>query len=234
MTWYVVASALWLGVLTSISPCPLASNIAAISFIGRHMGNHRRVLLSGVLYTLGRVLAYVAVGAIILGAFQWLALSGGDVSRFLQRYMSLVLGPALILIGMILLEMLGFSFSLNLASQGAQQKAGRGGVFWTTGLGFLFALSFCPVSAGLYFGALLPLSAKHGSQFVLPIIFGIGTALPVLVFAFLIAFASEYVGKAFNRVSQIEKWVRGITGAVFILAGIYYSLAHIYGISLLG
>lgn len=82
MTWYVVGTALWLGMLTSISPCPLASNIAAISFVGRHVGNHRRVLLSGILYTLGRVLAYVALGAIILGLFEWLALSSGDVSRF--------------------------------------------------------------------------------------------------------------------------------------------------------
>ena len=234
MTWYAIGTAVWLGVLTSISPCPLASNIAAISFVGRHVGNHRRVLLSGMLYTFGRVLAYVAVGAIILGAFEWLALSSGDVSRFLQRYINLVLGPALILIGMLLLEMLGISFSVRLAGEGVQQKAGSGGVFWTIGLGFLFALSFCPVSAGLYFGALLPLSAKHGSQLLLPSIYGIGTALPVIAFAFLIAFASEYVGKAFNRVSQIEKWVRSITGAVFILAGIYYSLAHIYGVSLLG
>jgi len=234
MTWYVVGSALWFGVLTSISPCPLASNIAAISFIGRHVGRSRRVLLSGILYTTGRVAAYVVVGALILGAIEWLALSSGGVSRFLQRYINLMLGPALILIGMLLLEMLGISFSLNLASQGTQQKTGRGGVLWTLGLGFLFALSFCPVSAGLYFGALLPLSAKCGSQFVLPIIYGIGTALPVLAFAFIIAFASGYVGKAFNRVSQIEKWVRRITGIVFILAGIHYSLAHIYGVSLLG
>ena len=234
MTWYAVGTAVWLGVLTSISPCPLASNVAAISFVGRHVGNHRRVLLSGTLYTLGRALAYVAVGAVILGAFQWLALSSGDVSRFLQRYINLVLGPALILIGMLLLEMLGISFSVRLAGEGVQQKAGRGGVFWTIGLGFLFALSFCPVSAGLYFGALLPLSAKHSSQLLLPTIYGVGTALPVIAFAFLIAFASEYVGKAFNHVTQVEKWVRGVTGIVFILAGIHYTLAHVYGISLLG
>ncbi len=232
MSWLALGSALWLGILTSISPCPLASNIAAISFIGRHVGNHRRVLLSGWFYTLGRTAAYVILGVAILGAFEWLAVSGGEVSRFLQRYVNQALGPVLILVGMLLLGMLGSSFSLNLAGQGVQERAGRGSVLWSGGLGFLFALSFCPVSAGLFFGGLLTLSAANRSAVLLPTIFGVGTALPVIVFAFLIAFASEYVGRAFNRLRQIERWVRTITGIVFILAGVYYSLSYIYGLSL--
>ena len=103
MTWLAVGSALWLGILTSISPCPLASNIAAISFIGRRVGHTRQVLLSGLLYTLGRTATYVVLAAIILAGL----LAADGVARFLQRYMNQILGPVPILVGMVLLGMLG-------------------------------------------------------------------------------------------------------------------------------
>jgi len=229
MTWIAIGSALWLGVLTSISPCPLASNIAAISFITRRIGKTREVLLSGLLYTVGRTVTYVALGAIIVAGL----LATGDIARFLQRYLNQILGPVLILVGMVLLGMIGSGLSFNLAGQGVQDRASRGGWWWWSGLlGVLFALSFCPVSAGLFFGGLIPLSMAHGSAVVLPALFGAGTALPVIVFAFLIAFASQYVGKAFGRLTQIERWVRTITGVAFILAGICYSLVYVFGLQL--
>jgi len=229
MSWLALGTALWLGILTSISPCPLASNIAAISFIGRRVGRTREVLLSGLLYTLGRTLAYVALAAVVLAGL----LASGEIARFLQRYLNQILGPVLILVGMVLLEMLGVSLSINLAGRGVQERARGGGAGWAGILGVLFALSFCPVSAGLFFGGLLTLSAANGSRVVLPSLFGAGTALPVVVFAFLMAFASQHVGKAFHRLTQVERWVRTVTGAVFILVGIYYCLTHIYGVSLL-
>lgn len=229
MTWLAIGSALGFGILTSISPCPLASNIAAISFITRRIGKTRDVLLSGLLYTVGRTVTYVALGAIIVAGL----LATGDIALFLQRYLNQILGPVLILVGMVLLGMIGSGLSFNLAGQGVQDRASRGGWWWSGLLGVLFALSFCPVSAGLFFGGLIPLSMAHGSAVVLPALFGAGTALPVIVFAFLIAFASQYVGKVFNRLTQVERWVRTITGVVFILVGVYYCLAHIYGISLL-
>lgn len=230
MTWLAIGSALWLGVLTSISPCPLASNIAAISFISRRAGRTKHVLLSGLLYTAGRTIAYVALAAIILAGL----LASDEIARFFQRYLNQILGPVLILVGMMLLGMLGSAASLNLVGQGVQKRAEQGGPWWSLLLGVLFALSFCPVSAGLFFGALLALSAAHESPLLLPAVFGAGTALPVAAFAFLIAFASQYVGKAFGRLTQIEVWVRTITGVVFILAGIYYCLAYVYCIPLLG
>jgi cytochrome c-type biogenesis protein len=225
--WLAIASALWLGILTSISPCPLASNIAAISFIGRQVGKKRSVLLSGLLYTLGRTLTYVGLAVVVLAGM----LASGDVARFLQRYLNQILGPVLILVGMVLLGVLGESISFNLAGEGVQQRAAKGGVWWAGALGVLFALSFCPVSAGLFFGGLLSLSAKAESRVLLPTLFGIGTAVPVIFFAFLMAFGSEYVGRAFNKLSAIEKWVRTITGTVFIVAGFYYCLRYVYGIS---
>jgi cytochrome c biogenesis protein CcdA len=230
MTWFALGSALWFGILTSISPCPLATNVAAISFIGRKVGQTRHVVVSGLLYVLGRTVAYVALACLLLAG----VLAGGEIARFLQRYLNLVLGPLVILVGMILLGMIGSGVSVNLAGSGVvQERAAKGGVWWAGILGFLFALSFCPVSAGLYFGALIPLSVSAGSRLVLPGIYGLGTALPVVVFAFLIAFASQHVGKAFNRLTQIERWVRIATGVVFIAAGVYLSLTHVYGLSLM-
>ena len=230
MSWLAIGSALWLGVLTSISPCPLASNIAAISFLSRRVGRTREVLLSGLLYTAGRTVTYVALAVIVLAGL----LATGDVGRFLQRYLNQILGPVLILVGLVLLGMLGAGLSLNLAGRGVQERASRGGWWWSGLLGILFALSFCPVSAGLFFGGLMALSAANDSRVILPSLFGVGTALPVIAFAFLIAFGSRYVGGAFNRLTQVERWLRTITGVVFLLAGVYYCLAYIYGLPLTG
>ena len=229
MSLLAMGTALWLGILTSVSPCPLASNIAAISFIGRRVGKTRQVLLSGLLYTIGRTVAYQLLSVVIVMGL----LATGDIARFLQRYLNQLLGPVLILVGMVLLGLLGFSFSLNLAGQGVQRRASKGGVLWSLLLGILFALSFCPVSAGLFFGGLIPLAAANESNVLLPLLFGVGTALPVIPFAFLIAFGSRYVGAAFNKLTQVERWVRTVTGTVFLLAGLYYCITHIYGISLL-
>lgn len=228
MTWFVLGSALWLGILTSISPCPLASNIAAISFIGRKVGSTRQVFLSGLLYTIGRTAAYLALGVVIMAGL----MASGEIARFLQRYLNQILGPVLILVGMLLLGLLNVSTSLSFAGQGVQQRASKGGTGWALLLGILFALSFCPVSAGLFFGGLIPLSMANDSRFVLASLYGVGTALPVLVFAFLMAFASQHVGKAFNRLTQIERAVRVITGIVFVVAGLYYSLTYVYGITM--
>jgi len=221
-----VFAAVWMGLLTSVSPCPLASNIAAISFIGRKANSHVHVFGSGVFYTLGRTVAYIAISALVLAGL----FASGELSRFLQLYMNQILGPVLIVTGMLLLEWLGFTFSVNLAGSRVQAHAAKGGMVWAFVMGMLFALSFCPVSAGLFFGGLIPLAAKAESRFLLPAVFGIGTALPVIAFALLIAFAAKQVGKWFDRLSHVEKWVRLATGTVFVLAGIYYCLRHIYGI----
>lgn len=228
--WLSLTTALWLGILTSISPCPLASNIAAISFVGRRVGSTPQVLLSGLLYTLGRTLAYVALAIVLLAGL----LASDEAARFLQKYLNQLLGPVLILVGMLLLGLFEFTASLTLAGTGVQERASRGGAGWSVVLGVLFALSFCPVSAALFFGGLIPLSAASNSRIILPTLYGAGTALPVIVFAFLMAFASQSVGRLFSRLTQVERWVRIVTGILFILAGIYYCTTHIYGLSVFG
>lgn len=222
-----IISAFWLGILTAVSPCPLATNIAAVSFISRKSGTKGYVISSGLLYGVGRVIAYVSLGAAITAGL----LASAPVSRFLQKYMNEALGPLLIILGLVLLGWIGSGISLQLNSDKLQNKVQKGNVLWALILGALFALSFCPVSAGLFFGALLPLAIKQESIFIIPAVYGIGTALPVIIFAFIMVFASNYMGKIFTGLSIIEFWVRNLAGITFILAGIYYCLTHIYGIA---
>jgi len=221
-------SALWLGILTAVSPCPMATNIAAISFVGRRVGSSKRVLLAGLLYTLGRTLAYVVLGALVVAS----VLSKHAASEFVQGFMNRLLGPVLIVAGMFLVELV----TLNLGGRGVtermKERVERWGVWGAALLGVVFALSFCPVSAALFFTSLVALSSKTGSMFLVPALFGVGTALPVVVFSIVIAVSAKAVGGAFKRVSQFEWWARRATGVVFMLVGIYYSLVYIWGVAL--
>ncbi|MBL7064318.1 MAG: sulfite exporter TauE/SafE family protein [Anaerolineae bacterium] len=220
------ATALWLGILTSISPCPLATNIAAVSFVGRRVGRPRQVLLAGVLYTLGRSLTYLALGMLLVGSI----LSAPQISHVLQEYMNKIIGPILILVGMFLLEMLQINLSGPGISEVMQRRVETWGVWGAGVLGIFFALSFCPVSTALFFGSLIPMAIMRGSGVLLPSLYGVGTGLPVFVFALLIALGTRSVGKVFDKLAQIECWARRFTGIIFIVIGIYYSLAHIFGV----
>ena len=219
------ASALWVGILTSISPCPLATNIAAISFLGRGTEHTPRMLLSAGLYTAGRMVVYIALAAMIVAGLY----SIPALSDFLQTRINTILGPVLILTGMVVLEL------IPLPSFGKGSDAGRLQAFvekralvGAALLGMAFALSFCPVSAALFFGSLIPLAASQQSPALLPALYGIGTALPVVAFALILAFGSRQVGRAFNALTVIERWARRITGVVFIGAGIWFSLIYIF------
>jgi cytochrome c biogenesis protein CcdA len=218
------ASALWLGILTSISPCPLATNIVAISFVGRDVRSPARILATGLLYTLGRTVTYAALGVLLVSSV--LALS--QVSLALQYWMNRLLGPILILVGMFLLGLLRFNFSASLMSNSLQDRAQSWGTWGAGLLGMIFALSFCPVSAALFFGSLIPLSLKAGSQIALPALYGIGTGLPVALFAIVLAAGAQTISAALNKLGEIERWARRATGAVFIAVGLYYTCDHIF------
>lgn len=218
------SSALWLGILTSISPCPLATNIAAISFIGKRLGSTRRVIWSGFLYTLGRVMAYLAVGVPVVAGL----LSIPGLAFFLQKYINKLLGPILIITGIVLLDLLRINLpAWSSGGERIQRYVEKGGILGAFWLGLLFALSFCPISAALFFGSLIPLSLQHQSSVILPSFYGLGTGLPVMLFAMLIALSTQAVGKAFNILTRIELWARRITGGIFIIVGIYYGLMYI-------
>jgi cytochrome c biogenesis protein CcdA len=221
MTEFLLAagSALWFGVLTSISPCPLATNIAAISYIGRRVDNTWHVLLAGIFYTAGRVVAYVGLAFLLVST----ALSVPGVSLFLQKYMHLLLGPTLIIVGMFLVGLMEIDFGGGGISDSVKQRIDRLGVWGALVLGVLFALAFCPTSAALFFGN-VKASLSAGSTILLPLLYGIGTALPVIGFAVLIAVGSNKLGQTFNAVSKTERWARLGTGGVILLCGAWITV----------
>lgn len=218
--WLAVGTALWLGILTSISPCPLATNIAAVSYVGRRVDSGLAVLATGALYTAGRSLVYLVLGM----AAVWSLMSTVAVSAFLQGTLPRLLGPLLIVVGLILLGVFEFALPNLAANDAVLRRAERAGVWGAGLLGVFFALSFCPVSAGLFFGSLLPLAVDRGSPFLLPFAFGVGTALPVAVFAVLLAVGAGWVGTALDRVQVFERWARRVTAVVFIVIGAYETL----------
>ena len=240
-------AALYLGVLTSISPCPLATNIAAISYIGRKVEDSRLVMRAGLLYTLGRCLLYLGLAALLTTT----AMSIPAVSVFLQSSMHLVLGPVFLLLGMFLVGLITFMVGGTVMTEGMQKRVDAMGVWGALLLGVLFAVSFCPTSAAWFFGLLaltmgteagaitlvlervgivLPEASLAGSSIVLPLIYGVGTALPVLIVAGLLAYSAQAVGKAYNALSKVEWWARMITGWVFIVVGAYFSLRYVFDV----
>ena len=240
-----IGAALYLGILTSISPCPLATNIAAISYIGRKVENSRMVIHAGILYTVGRCLLYLVLAALLTTT----ALSIPAVSVFLQKYMHLVLGPIFLLLGMLLVGLITVTIGGAMMSEGMQKRVDSMGVWGALLLGILFAVSFCPTSAAWFFGLLalimgseagaidtllenvgitLPEAALPGGSLVLPLVYGIGTAVPVLIVAFLLAYSAKAVGTTYNVLSKIEWWARMVTGWIFILVGAYFSLKYVF------
>jgi len=223
-----IGSAIWLGILTSISPCPLATNIAAISYIGRRLDLPGRIAAAGALYTLGRTLAYVTLGIVIVAG----VLSVPEVSRFLQKYMNQILGPVLIVAGIFLLNLFRYVGSGTGLGESMQTRVARWGIWGAVPLGFVFALSFCPVSAALFFGSLIPLALEAHSPVLLPLSYGVGTALPVLVVSFVVGLSVNSIGRVFDQLTRIERWARPITGIVFILVGLYLSLKYVFNVPL--
>ena len=210
LSW--IGGALWLGLLTAISPCPLASNLAAISFLGRE-AKPLRVFGGGLLYTAGRSAAYVGLGALL----SWGLLSARGLSLWLQNVLSPLLGPLLVLIGLALLGWLPLpTLGGGKDDQVWARRRERWGLWSAFPMGLVFALAFCPLSAALFFGSLLPLSVGSNHPVLVPLIYGLGTALPVAAFAIALAYSAGAVGRLFARASTLEAVMRRAT-AVFLI-----------------
>lgn len=219
--------AFWLGILTAICPCPMATNIAAISFVGRTIKAPLAVLLNGLFYTLGRVVAYTLLGMLII---QGLFFSP-ELSHLLQKYMNLLMGPLLLLIAMVLLKLItvpGFGLTLNTL----QKRFENRGAIGAFALGILLALTFCPSSAALYFGSLIPLAIQHHSEVLFPAVYGIATGLPVMAIAFVIAFSAQRISRFYAALAHLELWAQRVTGILFLLLGLYLTLTLTAGLKL--
>lgn len=216
-TQYSFITAIILGLMTAISPCPLATNISAIGFISRDFNDGKRVFISGLIYTLGRAISYTGLALII-----FLGASKMNVSMLFQGWGEKILGPLMILIGLFMLDIIKIKLP---GLSGITEKIGEKskGSYWSTLLlGMLFALAFCPYSGVLYFMMLIPITVAGAGGLYLPVLFAIATGLPVILFSWLLAYAVGNVGKLYNRIKTFEIWFRRVVSVVFIGVGIYY------------
>jgi cytochrome c biogenesis protein CcdA len=216
-TQYSFITALVLGLMTAISPCPLATNISAIGFISRDIENRKLVFVNGLVYTLGRAISYTALAvALYFGANQM------NVAAIFQGWGEKLLGPILIVVGLLMLDIVKVSFPgfSNLTERLGEK--GRQSYWGTLLLGMVFALAFCPYSGVLYFAMLIPITVSSANGLYLPVVFAIATGLPVIVFAWLLAFAVGNVGSLYNRIKAFEVWFRRIVAVLFVIVGIYY------------
>ncbi len=215
-----VFSAFVLGLMTAISPCPLATNITAIGYIGRGISNKNKVFINGLIYTAGRAITYVSLAVIIyLGANRF------RISGLFQQYGEKFLGPLLIILGILLLGIIKINFpSLNHLT-GKYEKKGIRNYRDVLFLGILFALAFCPYSGVLFFGMLMPLMISKSSVILLPFIYAVATGIPVIIIAWSLAFAISGIGKFYSRLKNFEIWFRKSVAALFIITGIYYILS---------
>lgn len=213
-------TAFLLGLLTALSPCPLATNIAAIGYIGKDIEDRKRIFRKGLLYTLGRVISYTVLGIVLI-----LILKEGSsmfgIQKTVGKWGEWVLGPLLLLIGFFMLfgnrlNLPGFGFGGN--AEGLVKKGNWGSLL----IGILFALAFCPTSGVFYFGMLIPMSATAAAGYFLPVVFAVATAIPVLAVAWILAFSVQQIGSFYGKMQKIQKWMNIIVGVVFIIIGIYY------------
>lgn len=222
-TQYSFITAIVLGLMTAISPCPLATNISAVGFISRDLKDPRRVFTNGLIYTLGRIISYTGLALII-----FFGASKMNVSMLFQGWGEKVLGPLMILIGLFMLDII----KLKLPGiSGMTDKIGERskGSYWSTLLlGMVFALAFCPYSGVLYFVMLIPITVASASGLYLPILFAIATGLPVIIFAWLLAYAVGNVGKLYNQIKTFELWFRRVVSVAFIGIGIYYVIIFFF------
>lgn len=212
-----VLSALILGFMTAISPCPLATNITAVGFVSKNIDSRNRVFYNGIVYTLGRVFSYTTLAIILFfGADQL------RISAIFQKYGEKLLGPLLLVIGLFMLGILKLNFPGTIRISSKIENKTRTTYLDAFLIGVLFALAFCPYSGILYFGMLIPMTIQSSFGLILPIVFALATGIPVLIFAWLLAYTVSGVGKLYSRIKFFEYWFRKIVAVLFIVVGIYY------------
>ncbi len=214
---YAALTAFILGLMTAISPCPLATNISAIGFISRDIEDRRKVFLKGLIYTLGRAITYTGIGVII-----YFGASKMDVSLLFQGWGEKILGPVMILVGLFMLDFIKLRLPGISSLTDKMEEHSKRSYWGALLLGIVFAMAFCPYSGVLYFVMLIPMTIASPDGLFLPLIFAVATGLPVIIFAWLLAYAMGNVGHLYDRIKVFELWFRRVVAVLFILVGIYY------------
>ena len=217
-----VITAFILGLLTAVSPCPLATNITAIGFIGKDIENRHRIFINGLLYTLGRVVTYTVLGFILIPILREGA-SMFAVQKAVSKYGEILIAPLLIVIGIYMLDLIKLNIP-KISINGEYVKKRTKGSWGALFLGIIFSLAFCPSSGIFFFGMLIPLSAAEAGGYLLPVVYAIATGLPVILVAWVLAYSVAGLGKFYNRIQSFEKWFRKIVAILFIAVGIYYAV----------
>ena len=218
-----ILTAFLLGLMTAISPCPLATNITATAYLSKDIGDKRRVMFNGMFYTLGRMFTYTALGLIF-----YFGASRFQVAKLLQNVGGIWLGIALVIIGIFMLDIIKIKVpGMNKLTSKIENKKGKKTYLDAFLLGLLFALAFCPYSGVLYFGGLIPMTIASPSGLLLPPVFAIATGLPVIIIAWLLAYSVSNVGKFYNKMNAFQKWFKWVVAAIFIIVGIYYIITNI-------
>jgi len=217
---FPLIAAFFIGLMTALSPCPLATNITAIAYISKKINNGKRTLLTGFVYTLGRMFTYVLLASLIV----YIGVNVQGISLFLQKYGERIIGPLLIFIGLIMLNIIKFpSLKSGEKINKIKEKLSEKGYIGSFLLGVLFAFAFCPFSAVLFFGMLIPLALKYSDAFLIPSIFSFATGLPVIIFAFILTLSVSKLGKIMGKVQIFEKYMGYVIATVFFIVGIYYT-----------
>lgn len=210
-------TALMLGLLTAISPCPLATNITAIGYISSSIENHKESFRKGIAYALGRILSFSLLGAIMI----YLIRTGKDsfgIQSGISEWGELVIGPALVILGLFLL----FGDKLRLPRFGFSGEVSYVGRWQAFLLGVLFAMAFCPSSGMLYFGMLIPMSVSAKGGYLLPVLFAIATSLPVLLISWFISFSVKNLALIVGKIKVFQLWFNRIVALLFIGVGLYF------------
>jgi len=214
-----IIAAFFIGLMTAISPCPLATNITAIAYASKRLHNSRHTILVGFLYTLGRMFTYTLLAMLIV----WFGVSTQGISFFLQKHGEQLLGPVLLVAGFIMLDIVKFNLGKNSERMNRmKEKLASKGLLGSFLLGVLFALAFCPFSAVLFFGMLIPLAIEAGDSILIPAVFAFATGFPVIIFSFILAKSVSKLGQVMKKVQTFEYWMRKIVAAVFLITGSYY------------
>lgn len=217
-------TSLLLGFLMILDPCTLFTSIAAIGYIDREMQNRKRVLITGGMFVMGKLVTYVLLSIpFIMGAHT------DGIHHFLEHWGEPLLAAFMLVCGVLLL----FSGHHHHdhdhgVSKWLQTVDDKSSWLWAFMLGIFFAIAFCPHRL-MYFFTMIEMSVSLESAWtwVMPVVFGLGTGLPIMVLAWLISYSVVNTEVLTKKVQSFEKWFRYACAVLFLGFGVYLVIENV-------